>query len=293
MVRPDGASDRVDPALVLAPVAPGSHLDATPGRAMAAHGLKSWQQVIVCWHHHAGVAIALECSSRETDVQRHTDALSLGVEMSFADSGGNGESATGAVARERKGRRPSPRVVRVWSERADIPFVRTPDSGKVSGTFMDSINQQYRVRVRRSLDDGPWQEPVTFSIGMLPLSGHFARLDDENEEWHTGHFSIDTRRAMRLAALPAPVPWRGWADQQGAGVFPRRLHRDRRHVDPGQTAGQAGQRPAGAPRPTPRRRYRRYHSARLHGQRLPGRYLYRRQQEAVQPQRADRRRAGW
>ncbi len=107
---------------------------------MVAHGLKSWQQVIVCGHHHTGVVSSLECSSRETDVQRHTDTLSLGVEMSFTDSGGNGESATGAVACEMKGRRPSSRVVRVWSERADIPFVRTPDSGQVNGTFKDSIN---------------------------------------------------------------------------------------------------------------------------------------------------------
>ena len=171
-----------NPALVLTPVAPGSHLDATSGRAMVAHGLMSWQQVIVRGHHHTGVVSALECKSREIDVQRHTDTLSLGGEMSFTDSGGNGESATSAVAREMKGRRPSFRIVRVWSGQADIPFVRTPDSRQVNGTFTDSINHQYRVRGRNSLGDGPWLEPVTFSIGMLPLSGHFVCLEDEDDE---------------------------------------------------------------------------------------------------------------
>ena len=86
------------------------------------------------------------------------------------------------MAREMKGKRPSSRVVRLWSGRADIPFVRTPDSGQVNGTFTDSINHQYRVRGRRSLGDGPWLEPVTFSIGMLPLSGHFVCFEDEDDE---------------------------------------------------------------------------------------------------------------
>ena len=140
---------------------------------MVAHGIKNWQQGIVCGHHHAGVVSALECKSREIDVQRHTDTFSLGVEVSFTDQGGNDESGTSAVAREMKGRRPSSRVVRLRSERADIPFVHTPDSRQVNGTFTDSINHQYRVRGRKSLGGGPWLEPMTFSNDMLPLSGHF------------------------------------------------------------------------------------------------------------------------
>lgn len=181
MVRPNGATDRVDPAPGPDPCDPRQppRRDIRTGHGRA--GLKSWQQGIVRGHHHAGVAIALECKSRETDVQRHIDTLSLGVEMSFTGSGGNGESATGAVACEMKGRRPSFRVVRVWPERAEVPFVRTPGFGQVSGTFTDSINHRYRVRARRSLGDGPWLEPVTFSIGTLPLTGHYVCLEDDDE----------------------------------------------------------------------------------------------------------------